>query len=131
MAGGAQTLDRAAGIAAVAKIVSHHHVLRAQPQDDRLDESLRSHRTHALIEVQRHQTIDSERRERQILFAPAGEARRRAFRIDELLGTRLEHQHRRAHTHFTGAPAHRLDHLPVPKMHTVVVTHGEHTAASG
>src|SRR5208283_5848429 len=87
-AGLPEGIDRAAGIAAVAKIIAHHHVPRTEPRDDQLiDERLRTHRPDVLIEAQRHQAIDPERLEGGELLAPTGEARRCTIRIDEFLGT--------------------------------------------
>src|SRR5271166_578575 len=113
-----QRLDIAGGLAAVAEIVADDDVLSVQAVDDQLlDELLRTHRTYALIEPQRHQALDAESLEGHDLLAPARQARRRTGRVDELLGTRLEHQHGGRGVEFGGAALQQRDHLLVAEMY--------------
>ena len=55
------------------------------PDDQLIDEGFRGHRAYVLIDSQHHQAVDAESLERGELLAPAGKARRRTIRIDELL----------------------------------------------
>jgi hypothetical protein len=65
---------------------------------------------------------------RKKLLAPSRQARRRPFRIDEFLGTRLECQHRGLRAKLGGASLENPDHLLVPQVNTIVIAHGQNAA---
>ena len=126
---GPQTLDRAARLAAVAKVISDHHMPRPEPSHDELvHERLGAHAAHALVERQRDQSIDLERRQRREFFTPAREPRRRSVGIDEFLGARLEYQHGRWSAELGGTPLQRPNHLLMAEMHAIVISHGKNAA---
>jgi hypothetical protein len=103
---------------------------RAQSHDDQIDKSLRAHRTHALIETQRDQPIDPHGSESDEFLAPTRQTRRSAVRIDEFLGTRLEHQHGGRRAQFRCAPLYGTDHLLMAEMHTIEIAHSQYAAPS-
>ncbi len=65
---------------------------------------------------------------RNELLPPTRQPRRRAIGIDELLGARLEYQHRGRRTQFGGARLEHADHLLVAQMHAIVIAHGQYAA---
>src|ERR1700733_6261513 len=99
-----QTVDGAAGVAAISKIISDHDVPRTQACDDQfIDKAFGRHLPYVLIESQRHQAIDTLCGQGKELLPPARETWRCALRIDEFLGTRLKDQDRRRRAQFPGA----------------------------
>ena len=127
-----QAHDGSLGPSAIAKIMPHHHVSGAQaPHDEPLHEALRRHHPHRLVEGQRDQSLDTDRRQGQKLFAPAREPGRRPFRIDEFLGTRFEHQHRRGAAQLRSARQQHADHALMAEVHPVIIADGQYAAPAG
>jgi hypothetical protein len=94
-----------------------------------MDECLRAHGTHAIVEAQRHQPIHSGGLERDEFLTPARQTRGRAVRIDKLFRARLEHEDRRRELQLRCALLHGANHLLMPQVHAVEIAHGEHAAA--
>jgi hypothetical protein len=110
--------------------MAHHHVAGAQCLDHELvDERLRAHGTHAVVEAQRHQPVHSGGLERDEFLAPARQTCGRAVGIDELFRAWLEHEDRRRELQLRGALLHGANHLLMPEVHAVEIAHGEHAAA--
>ncbi len=129
LTGGPQALDRAAGVAAVAKVIADHQMPRAQPLDNQfIDKGPGGHGAHAFVETQGHQALHALRSQRKKFLPPPCQARRSTVRIDELLRTRLEHQHRGRRAQLGGSRFEHADHLLVTQMDAVVVAHGQNTA---
>jgi hypothetical protein len=126
-AGRGQRFDRTEALTAEAEVVADDHMPRAESGDDQVgDELLGTHCAHALVEAQGHQTIDTQGRQGDELFAPARQPGRGPFGVEELLGARLEHEHGGRTPGFGSAAFERCDHLLMAQMDAVKIADSEH-----
>ncbi len=124
--GGLQRFKIAGAFCAVAEVVADHHPARMQAVHDHvLNERGRRLAGEGVIEVLDNHAIHTVRAQRFELVTQHGDARRRAGRIEEFAGMRLEGHHADRQATCIGRRAHVGEQRLMATMDTVEIADGQ------
>ena len=126
----AQRLDVAFPFLRIVKVVAHDHVPYAQAlRQQLLLELARAEISHAVVEPQHHDAIDTVQRQCLELLAQPHQARRSRRAFEEFARCRLERHHGGRQAEFVGLAPQGLQHVLVAAMHAVEVADRRHATA--